>query len=310
MQIMTVRGPISAGQAGFILPHEHLLCDLWPFTGSYDAILDDESVIASELLDFKKVGGRTVVEVSSIGLGRNPQGLRRISETTGLNVVMGSGWYRERVYPSYVNELSANELADRIYRDLTVGADGSNIRAGVIGEVGTERYHITPAQERVFRAAARAHKRTGVSIWTHTTYFGELALEQIALLHEEGVPSDRIVISHLGDRVGVSCLQAIADKGVYLEIDNVGYKGDGYPSDSVRARNVIELIDQGYEKQLLLSLDVCMKQHLHCYGGKGYDHLQTSFLPLLQQLGATEEQIARMTLVNTARALSYNEQIG
>jgi phosphotriesterase-related protein len=308
MQIMTVRGPIATTEAGFVLPHEHLLCDLWAISGSYDAILDDEDLIATELLYYRRAGGKTIVEVSSIGLGRNPQGLLRLSEKTGLNIVMGSGWYREKVYPAYINELSTNELADRIYQDLTRGADESNIRAGVIGEIGTERHHITPAQERVFRAAARAHKRTGAPIWTHTTHFGELALEQIALLHEEGVPSDRIVISHLGDRFGSSCLLAIADKGVYLEIDNIGYHGDGYPPDSVRASNVLELIAQGYEKQLLLSLDVCMKQHLHCYGGKGYDHLQTSFLPLLKQMGAKEKQIARMTLVNTVQALSYHDR--
>jgi phosphotriesterase-related protein len=306
-QIMTVRGPIAATEAGFVLPHEHLLCDLWPFSGSYDAILDDEDLIATELMYYRRAGGRTIVEVSSIGLGRNPQGLLRLSEKTGLNIVMGSAWYREKVYPAYVSELSANELADRIYLDLTKGADETKIRAGVIGEIGTERHHITPAQERVFRAAARAHKRTGAPIWTHTTHFGELALEQIALLREEGVPSNSIVISHLGDRFGASCLLAIADQGVYLEIDNIGYQGDGYPPDSVRASNVVELIAQGYEKQLLLSLDVCLKQHLHCYGGKGYDHLQTSFLPLLKQLGVKDEQIANMTLVNTVQALSYHE---
>ena len=128
------------------------------------SIRDDEDLIATELMYYREVGGKTVVEVSSIGLGRNPQGLRRISEKTGLNIVMGSAWYREKVYPAYVNERSTNELADQIYQDLTVGADGSDIRAGVIGEIGTERYHITPAQERAFRAASRAQRRTGVSI--------------------------------------------------------------------------------------------------------------------------------------------------
>jgi len=309
MQIMTVRGPISPEEAGFVLPHEHLLCDLWPFTGSYDAILDDENIIIPELIHYQKAGGKTIVEVSSIGLGRDPKGLRRISEKTGLNVVMGSGWYREKVYPSYVYELSTNELAEKIFQDITIGADDSGIRAGVIGEIGTERYHITPAQERVFRAAARAQRRTRVSIWTHTTHFGELALEQIALLCEEGVRPDRIVISHLGDRFGSSCLQAIAEKMVYLEIDNIGYRGDGYPDDEVRARNIMELIDQGYENQLLLSLDVCMKQHLHCYGGKGFDHLQNRFLPLLKKMGVKEDKLTKMTTVNPVRVLAYDERV-
>jgi predicted metal-dependent phosphotriesterase family hydrolase len=307
MIIMTVRGPIAPGDAGFVLSHEHLLCDLWAIVRSYDGILDDERLAIIELMKYREAGGRTLVEVSSVGLGRNPDGLRRISDATGIHVVMGSGWYREEGYPRYVYELSTNELAQRIVQDLTQGADGSDIRAGVIGEIGTERHSITPAQERVFRAAARAQKQTGVSIWTHTTHFGELALEQIDLLREEGVPFERIVISHLGDRFGIHHFRAIAEKGVFLGVDNIGYQGDGYPADEVRARNIIDLVAEGYEDQLLLSLDVCMKHHLHSYGGKGYDHLQRKFLPLLRNLGVAEEKIIKMTTLNPARALAFEQ---
>ena len=309
MQIMTVRGPIAPEEAGFTLSHEHLLCDLWAIVRSYDGILDDENLAIAEVVKYQQHGGKTLVEVSSIGLGRDPQGLRRISEKTGIHIVMGSGWYREQVYPSYVYHLSTNELAEIVIRDLTLGADGTNVRAGLIGEIGTERHHITPAQERVFRSAARAQKRTGVSIWTHTTHFGELALEQIALLREEGVPPQRIVISHLGDRFGSSHLRAIAEKGVYLGIDNIGYTGEGYPDDEVRARNIVELMAEGYEDQVLLSLDVCMKTHLHSYGGKGYDHLQRKFLPLLRKSGVQDAKLAKMTVVNPARALAFRKDL-
>jgi phosphotriesterase-related protein len=134
-----------------------------------------------------------------------------------------------------------------------------------------------------------------------------LALEQIALLREEGVPPQRIVVSHLGDRFGSFHLRAIAEEGVYLGIDNIGYQGEGYPDDEVRARNVVELIAEGYEDQVLLSLDVCMKTHLHSYGGKGYDHLQRKFLPLLRKSGVQDEKLVKMTVVNPARALAFSE---
>ena len=305
MIIMTVKGPILPADAGFVLSHEHLLCDLWSIVKSYDGILHDERLASAELARFKEAGGQTLVEVSSIGLGRNPEGLRRISDETGVHVVMGSAWYREEGYPQYIYQLSVNELAQKIVDDVTKGADGTGVRAGVIGEIGTERYHITPAQERVFRASARAQRQTGVSIWTHTTHFGELALEQIALLREEGVSPERIVISHLGDRFGAHHFRKIAEQGVFLGIDNIGYKGDGYPADEVRARNIAELIHEGFEDQVLLSLDICMKQHLHSYGGKGYDHLQKKFLPLLAGLGVGQEQVTKMTVTNPARALAF-----
>ena len=142
-----------------------------------------------------------------------------------------------------------------------------------------------------------------MSIITHTTHFGELALEQIAMLREEQVPSDRIIISHLGDRPDPSRLLAIARQGVYLSIDNTGYNGDGYPGDEVRAANVKLLVDEGHLPQILLSGDICMKSHLHAFGGKGYDHVPRKFLPLLKKAGITDAQIHTMTVENPARAL-------
>src|SRR5690349_13122706 len=159
--ITTVRGPVPAAELGYTLSHEHLLIDLWSFSRSYDAILDDEALAVQELADYKAAGGSAVVDVTSGGLGRNPAALRRISEATGLHIVMGAGWYRELVYPRLVYERDTNSLADLIVQELTSGIDGTGVRAGVIGEIGTERYSITPAEERVFRAAARAQRRTG-----------------------------------------------------------------------------------------------------------------------------------------------------
>jgi len=307
MAIMTVCGPILSEQAGVTLAHEHLLCDLWGIVQSYDAILDDEELAARELQDYRDLGGRLLVDVTSHGLGRNPEALRRISERTGVHVVMGTGWYRERLYPPYVYEMDANALAGLLINELSQGVDGTSIRAGVIGEIGTDRHHISPAEERVFRACARAQRRTGVAITTHTTHFGELALEQIALLREEGVPADRIVISHLGDRLDTKGLLAIAVQGVFLSIDNIGFEGDGYPSDSVRAKNVALLITEGHLHQVLLSSDICHKHHLRAYGGKGYGHVIRTFLPTLMEMGVSRDCIYRMTVANPASAFDSTE---
>jgi phosphotriesterase-related protein len=216
---------------------------------------------------------------------------------------MGAGWYRECFYPAIVFEQDTNTLADLIVSEVTQGADGTDVRAGIIGEIGTERKHITPAQERVFRAAARAQRRTGACIMTHTTHFGELALEQSALLQEEGVPAARIVISHLGDRHDTRDLLKIAQRGVFMSVDNIGYLGQGYPGDEVRARNVSLLTSEGHLAQIVLSGDICQKTHLAAYGGKGYAHVPRHFVPLLHKNGLTEEATHQMTVVNPARML-------
>jgi predicted metal-dependent phosphotriesterase family hydrolase len=303
MSVMTVQGPVAPEELGYTLSHEHLLCDLWKITRSYDGILDDADLAIKELLDYRDVGGRSLIDVTSGGLGRDPAALRRISERAGVHIIMGAGWYREDVYPTFVHELDTDTLASIVVSELTEGVDGTGIKAGVIGEIGTERYSITRLQERVFRACARAQRETGVLIVTHTTHFGELALEQIALLKEESVPVERIAISHIGDRLNPKLFLEIAREGVFLSIDNIGYQGGGYPADDVRAANVRRLIADGHLHQLLLSGDVCMKSHLRAYGGKGYGHVQREFLPILRRQGVSEEQIFQMTVANPARAL-------
>jgi phosphotriesterase-related protein len=308
MAIVTVTGPIAAAEAGYTLSHEHVLCDLWRLAPSYENILDDQSLAIRELAEYRQSGGTCLVDATSCGLGRNPAALRRISEDSGIHIVMGSGWYREQVYPALVYERDTNALAAMIVEEVTRGVDGTGIRAGIIGEIGTERYCITPAQERVFRAAARAQRRTGACIMTHTTHFGELALEQIALLREEGVDPGRIVISHLGDRHDPTRLLEIARQGVYLSIDNIGYTGSGYPPDDIRARNVCLVAAEGHLGQVVLGGDVCQKTHLKAYGGKGYAHVIQRFLPLLRGQGLSAEAIHQMTVVNPARMLNIAEQ--
>lgn len=307
MSIVTVTGPIPATEAGCTLSHEHVLVDLWAFAKSYDGILDDESLAVAELAKYRDAGGASLVDATSVGLGRNPLALRRISEAAGIRIIMGSGWYRECVYPAVVWERDANALADLIVTELVQGAEGTDVRAGIIGEIGTERKHITPAQERVFRASARAQRRTGACVMTHTTHFGELALEQIALLREEGVPADRIVISHLGDRHDPSALLKIAAEGVFLSVDNIGYTGNGYPPDEVRLRNVRLLAAEGHLAQIVLGGDICQKSHLTAFGGKGYAHVQRCFVPSLRAQGLGEDAIHQMTVTNPARMLDMPE---
>ena len=308
MPIQTVTGAIAPEALGTTLMHEHTLCDLWEWGGGYEynGILDDEELQAEELARCREAGGTALVDVTTIGAGRNPAGLRRLAEATGLRLVMGSGWYRERVYPREVYELNANRLADRIVGEFADGADGMGVRPGIIGELGTERFHISPAEERVFRAGARAQRQIGAAITTHTTHFGDLALEQVALLREEGVRPDRIVIGHVGERRNVDLELAIAKAGVYVQIDHVGRKPrSGAQPERQRARNVVAIARAGHLDQLLISMDICGKPALHWNGGHGYDYLLRTFVPLLQEEGLTEAEVRTILVDNPRRVLTF-----
>jgi predicted metal-dependent phosphotriesterase family hydrolase len=305
--IGTVLGRIIPEQLGICMVHEHLIVDAWGMwpVPNYSLIVDDVDLVAEEVEAYRAAGGVSIVDVTNIGLGRDPLALRRISQATGVQIVMGCGWYRERVYPSYIQEKSANELAAMLVSEINEGVEATGIRPGIIGEIGTERKFITPAQERVFRAVARAHLQTGAPISTHTTHWGELALEQLDLLEEEGVDPHHVIIGHLGDRRDISLLLPIAERGAFLGIDNIGYHD--YQKEERRAQNVIELIEAGFRSQLLLSMDIATLNDLQSYGGKGFDYLLLKFIPLLRELGATDEDVQALLIENPQRALAFSE---
>jgi predicted metal-dependent phosphotriesterase family hydrolase len=305
--IGTVLGRIIPEQLGICMVHEHLIVDAWGMwpVPNYSLIVDDVDLVAEEVEAYRAAGGVSIVDVTNIGLGRDPLALRRISQATGVQIVMGCGWYRERVYPSYIHEKSANELAAMLVSEINEGVEATGIRPGIIGEIGTERKFITPAQERVFRAVARAHLQTGAPISTHTTHWGELALEQLDLLEEEGVDPHHVIIGHLGDRRDISLLLPIAERGAFLGIDNIGYHD--YQKEERRAQNVIELIESGFRSQLLLSMDIATLNDLQSYGGKGFDYLLLKFIPLLRELGATDEDVQALLIDNPQRALAFSE---
>ena len=304
--VMTVQGPIEPTQMGFTLTHDHVMLDAWRFFGEphYEVILDDVDVMAGEVALYGAAGGGTICDPTNIGIGRNPEGLLEISRRTGVNIIMGAGWYREKVYPRYIYETSTDDLADILVREFEDGVDGTGVRPGFIGEIGTERGALTPANERVFRAAARAHVVTGCPIMTHTTHWGELALEQLDVLAEEGVEAKSVIISHLGDRVGIKWWLPIADRGAWLNIDNLAFTA-GYAPLSVRADNVAALCAEGYAGQVMLSNDICALDQLTLYGGAGYANVQSNFLPMLRDRGVSEEEIAVMTIENPGKAFTF-----
>lgn len=304
-RVMTVLGPIEPEQMGVTLSHDHLLVDGWGIRELYDAILDDEELAVAEAIRYREAGGGTICDPTNIGLRRDAAALKRISERSGVNVVMGAGWYRERVYPDYVREELPDQLADRLVAEIVDGVDGTGVRPGFIGEIGTERHFVTPAQERVFRAAGRAHRRTGIPVMTHTTHWGELAIEQIDLLAEEGVDPSRVIISHLGDRPGIRHWLPIAAKGAWLDVDNLAFVG-GYAPLSVRADNVAGLCAEGLAGQIMLSNDICELGQLSFYGGVGYDNVIVNFLPMLRERGVSEDDIHTMTVVNPGKAFAWD----
>ena len=142
---------------GTTLTHEHIFLDIWKEYGR-EGVLNDLDLAVRELDDYVDAGGATVIDCTSIEIGRDPQGLVRVSERTGLNIVMGTSHYRHPYLDrEWFDRHDTGWIAQGLIDDITVGVGG--IRAGIIGEIATERIWITTAEERSFRAAARAHSK-------------------------------------------------------------------------------------------------------------------------------------------------------
>ena len=300
-QVQTVTGPVAKQSVGRCLPHEHLICDFSPVTGNSDHLLNDSALAIDELKLFTQAGGVTIVEVTPPDLGRDPEALRTIAEQSGVQIVMATGWYRAAFYPQWVDMTSTEELAERMVVELTEGVGGTNIRAGLIAEIGVDRDFVSGVEERVLRACARAHLRTGASISTHSSMF-PVGIAQLDILADEKVPADRIVIGHADTYLDTEYHLALLKRGVFVQFDTAG-RNHMNPDDR-RARALVQLVQRGFLDQLLLSSDRCFRSDLTAFGGLGYAHVLTDFRDRLHALGLTDAEFDHITIDNPARMLA------
>lgn len=335
-QVMTVRGPIQADAMGVTLPHEHILndCRCWwhrpveperqhlaagpvhqgilgelrmdPFVNIDNCALDDEPLAVAELMAFRDAGGVTVVDPTCRGIGRNPEALVRISQATGLQIVMGSGYYLESSHPAVVRTMSADAIADEIVAEALQGIDG--VRIGLIGEIGVSG-DFTAEEEKSLRGAARAQVRTRLPLMVHLPGWYRHGLRVLDIVAEEGGDPAHTVLCHMNPSFADPDYQeACAARGAFLEYDMIGmdyWYADQQvqcPSDEETAGAIAGLIARGFGHKLLLSQDVFLKMMLTRYGGFGYAYVLRHFVPRLRRHGVGEDMIRRL-LVDNPRAV-------
>ena len=354
---MTVRGPIDPDQLGITLMHEHLFVAttrtyipddntpatdwrLWEQELTMDRLdqtrarkpimdnwfLADEQTAIDEAMEFRYLGGGTLVELTSIGIRRDPLAMTRVSYATGLNVVMGTGWYMKLYHPDNMDELTLEHMTDEIVRDITVGVGDTGIRSGIIGEVGIEGAPITENEVKSIRATGRASRATGAPITFHRGGQGREKLAVIGILGEEGTDMSRVIFGHSDPLASdMDLMLEMLGHGVYIEFDLMGrvgvplrYVPDG---DDLRsfmssagtaavAEAIPRLIEAGHIDRILLSQDVSAKMQLKKYGGTGYSFIIEKFLPELRSRGVSEEHIHTMMVENSKRILTFVEPRG
>ena len=342
MAIMTVTGPIDTTALGITLAHEHLFLDLrnqWvvpadpeerrlaeqkvgpenlaklrqnPFLLADNLLLDDMELTVAEVTPFQQRGGKTIVDCTSEGICRAPEKLRELSRRTGLQIVAGCGFYTYDTHPPQFESRPVEAVADRIIQDLTAGIGQSGIRAGIIGEIGTSS-PIRSGEMLCLRAAARAQRRTGTAIQVHTYPWGREGLPAVRCLLKEGVDPAKIAICHVDVDLQAPYIRSLLQLGVYVEFDDFGkefsvegarsFAGGPFATDRQRVEIIRQLLEEGWEKQILTTTDVCLKCLLHAYGGGGYDHLLQSIVPLMRECGISAETVEMFLVKNPARLM-------
>ncbi len=332
--IQTVTGPIDSAAMGLTLTHEHVFNDvlswwhppfdesprsrelvdekvsidnIWelrhdPFINRDNCTMDDVDLAIREVRRFADQGGRTIVETTPGGVGRNPEGLVAVSRATGLNIVMGTGHYLDAAQGATNDGKSEREIADEMIRDIVDGVGGSGVRSGIIGEIGVGS-SFTARERKSLAAACVAQRETHLPMQIHMPAWFRLGDDVLDVCAGMGVPMESIVLCHSnpsGDDLPYQ--RRLLERGIYLQYDMIGmqvFYADqqaACTSDEDDARNIARLVGLGHGAKILMSQDIFLKSLLRSYGGPGYGHLVEFFLPRLARHGVPLEQgIAMMT---------------
>ncbi|MEP4030844.1 phosphotriesterase-related protein [Roseibium polysiphoniae] len=333
-KVMTVNGLVDASAMGVTLMHEHVLndCTCWwnppktperqyladsfvcmavlselhqdPFVNKHNITLDDEKLAIAELKSFVDAGGRTLVEPTCQGIGRNPEAMQRISTAAGLNIVIGAGYYLQDSHPEKLASMSEKDIADEIVTEATKGIDDTGIKIGLIGEIGVSS-DFTAAERKSLRGAAQAQARTGLPLMVHLPGWFRLGHDVLDAVAAEGANLKHTVLCHMNPSHDDLTYQSeLASRGAFIEYDMIGmnfFYADQQvqcPSDEECARAIARLVEAGHGGRILLSHDVFLKMMLTHYGGNGYAFVLRHFLPRLARQGLDEKTLQRFMTDN------------
>ena len=311
-QVMTVTGPVPAAALGAVDAHDHLFLRTPALP---DDEFDDLERSTAEAVEGRDSGIGAIVDMTPIGLGRRPDLLRAVSQTTGIPIIAATGYHRDAHYPDghWVCDASVELLADRVVRDLEIGMHPADwvdptaapdpARAGAI-KAGASYHRASEAERRRLEACAIGSRRGGVPILVHTE-IGTFGHEIVDILTGFGVPTHRIILAHLDRNPDAELHAEIASRGVHLEYDTMGRTK--YRPDSDLLDLIDRMVGAGHVERLLLGQDIGRRSMLRAYGGgPGMRYLMETFVPRVRRrIGddATDAILVR----NPARVFALEE---
>jgi len=278
--------------------HEHITLDLSHGTKDSDYSVD---IIEETILEFKELkekGVSTILDLTNIGMGRDPEYVHEVMVRSGINVLQSTGYYKKPFLPKEVYKLNSRELSNILIDEIVNGIDGIYEKARIIGEVGTGFDCIDEEELKVLEAAARASFETGTPIVTHTTK-GRLGLEQLEVFKKYHLDLGKVTLGHIDLNLDLEYILRILDTGSNIAFDTIG--SEEIFKDIDRVKVLKELCNRGYSNQITLSMDIGRKSTFKKLGGIGYSYLVDNFIPKLYEENIKEQDILNMTSLNAKR---------
>uniref|UniRef100_A0A3Q3KLD3 N-acetyltaurine hydrolase n=1 Tax=Monopterus albus TaxID=43700 RepID=A0A3Q3KLD3_MONAL len=341
-KVQTVLGLVNPDQLGRTMTHEHLTMTFeccyippppgdeavaenpfqmqhmyWlrqnPYSCRENLLLQQEtSAVRDELLAYKKAGGGTIVENTTTGISRDLPTLKQLAKDTEVHIIAGAGYYVDCTHSEATKEMSVEKLTDSIVSEVLHGADGTDIRCGMIGEIGTG-WPITDSETKVLKATAHAQTQLGCPVIIHPGRNPAAPAEIVRILQEAGGDISKTVMSHMDRTIlNETELLEFAKLGSYLEYDLFGTEMLNYsfnldvdmPSDCQRVKTCVSF-REGYEDKILIAHDIHTKNRLTKYGGHGYSHILKNIVPKMLTRGISQPQVDKILIDNPKRWLTF-----
>ncbi len=347
--IQTVNGKITPDELGITLPHEHLIIDYTKMLVDYDEDeikdlkyekincknrnliskyfnanldnmkLDNINIAVNEINFFKKHKGNTIVEVTTIGIGRNVIKLQKISQKSGINIISGTGFYTQpsNPYPPWFFKSDKKKLTNYFINEIINGIDDTNICAGFIGEIGCS-YPLHPDEYKVLVSSIYASKELNTCLMIHPGRSEKSINQIIKVLKEHNANYEKIILCHIERTVfSFNNLKSILNLGINIEFDLFGWDLSyvhlrreppvHVPDDYEKVKTIKKIIDLGFEKQILISHDIHNKHRLVKYGGHGYHHILRDVIPVLMKINNfSKDSIKNIIINNPKRIFTIN----
>ena len=302
-QVQTIAGPVDAEQLGRTLVHEHLCVRAEPVVAQFPHLYDPERAYQQAVEAARSVmdqGVRTIADPAVMDLGRDVRFSTRVAEETGLQVVMSTGVYGQHYtfLPHHFQMHDVDYLADALAHDIEQGIQGTSVKAGFL-KCAVDEPGVNDDVEKVLRAVARAHRRTGAPIMAHSHPATRRGLEIMDVFDDEGVDPPRVQIAHTGDTDDLDYIEELLGRGPYIGMDRYGL--DMILPTERRNATVVELVRRGYADRMMLSQDACAV--FDWYPAEMVEEMAPNWnmtfifeavIPSLRDAGVTEDQVDAM----------------